>query len=245
MSVIEGKYRLKPQGRAKLWSIIVGVSAVLLLLPTVINSLIPNKGGDYKQLEVGLMGLDWTLPIVTAEGAPVMCEETSDEITSKYWNCNGDTTVVTMVVEGVEDPSNTLRRMVFSSLVEKVDPSIEAVASEDGTAHALYVPGSQHGDLWTLPIVALSQQGTGDYEDFTAITIINGEYLEYYGSHVWSSMAIQRGEPYEQEIPFELEDTPNFELPFDLNGDLEGDLDSFLEQHPDLFNPSILEGESL
>ncbi|APT06188.1 hypothetical protein BSP99_00975 [Corynebacterium glutamicum] len=247
MSVIEGKYQLKPQGRGGLWWSIVGVAVVLLLLPTLINLVVPDKANDYKQLEIDLLGVDWSVPITTEESAAVLCEETSDEITQKYWDCNGNTTVVTMIVEGVKDPSNTLRRMVGSSLITSVDDSLEAVSSEDGRAHALYVPGQQEGSSWTLPIVALSVQGSGDYEDLTAIAIINGTSLDYYSTHIWSSMAADRGLPYQQDFPLILEeepwqDTPGGDLPFELPND-------FFDQYPDLFGPGSvipnLEGESL
>lgn len=247
MSVIEGKYQLKPQGQGKLWFAIVGLATLLLLLPTLINLVVPDKGNDYKQVEIDLLGVDWSVPITTEGSAAVMCEETSDEITRKYWNCNGDTTVVTMMVEGVKDPSNTLRRMVNAALFTEVDESLQAVASEDGRAHALYVPGEQSGGVWTLPIVALSMQGSGDYENLTAVAIINGESVDYYSTNMWSSMAVERGLPYQQEFPLELEqdmwpDTPAEGFPFELPED-------FLEQHPELFSPGAsmpnLGGESL
>ena len=65
MSVIEGKYQLKPQGRGGLWWSIVGVAVVLLLLPTLINLVVPDKANDYKQLEIDLLGVDWSVPITT------------------------------------------------------------------------------------------------------------------------------------------------------------------------------------
>lgn len=247
MSGIEGKYQLKPQGRGSLWWSIVGVAAVLLLLPTLINLVIPDKGNDYKQLEIDLLGVDWSVPITTEESAAVLCEETSDEITQKFWSCNGDTTVVTLMVEGVKDPSNTLRRMIDATLFTDVDENLEAVSSEDGRAHALYVPAQQSGEWWTLPIVALSVQGTGDYEGMTAIAIVNGNSLDYYSTHIWSSMATERGLPYQQEFPLTLEEdpwagTPDGNLPFELPQD-------FLDQYPELFTPGSAfpnpEGENL
>ncbi|MFP7365182.1 hypothetical protein SFC07_05305 [Corynebacterium callunae] len=234
MSSIEAKYQLKPYGRAKLWWAICGVAAILLLLPVLINAVVPDKGGDYKPLAIDYQGLDWSVPITTESGAPVMCEEVSDEIFMKFWECNGDTTVVTIMVENVEDPANTLRRMTDAALTISVPADTEAIASDDDTAHAMYYePAAADNYMQLMPVLALSQQGTGDYEDYTAIAIIKGSSLDYYGNSIWSSMAQQRGLDYLQELPVDtslgLGDSkmlPGGELPFDL----EEELKNFLEQ---------------
>ncbi|ALC04670.1 hypothetical protein CDES_00950 [Corynebacterium deserti GIMN1.010] len=250
----------------------MAVALILLILPTLFNLVTPDKNNSYKQLEISQMGIDWKLPIVTESNAPVMCEETSDDITMVYWDCNGDTTVSTMVVENMEDPSNTLRRMVKATLVTEVDESLEAVSSDDGRAYALYVPAEQYDAYWSLPIVALALKGQGDYENLTLLAVINGESLEYYSTHIWSSMAKNRGESWQQEFPLQLEDDPwqsdslddpfqDFpweELPWDQTpeqapdqapGQELPDLDSLFEQYPELFDPSslppVVEGESL
>ena len=238
VSSIEAKYQLKPHGRAKLWWFICGLAALLLLLPVILNLVVPDKGGDYKALEIDLSGTDWTVPITNETGAAVMCEESSDEIFMKYWTCNDDTTVVTMMVENVEDPCNTLRRMIDASLYLSVPADTEAVASEDGTAHAMfYQPSQSDGMTQLLPVVALSQQGTGDYEGYTAIALINGFSTDYYAQSIWSSMAKQRGLDYQQELPVETSSElldpgimPGEELPFDLEEELKG----LLEQQPGL-----------
>lgn len=168
--------------------------------------MVPAKSNSYQQLSIGAFGSGWEIPVVTDSDAPVMCEMTLDDLFMKYWECNGDTTVVTMVVEGSEEPANTLRRMVRAALANPVPEETPVVASADGRAHALAQPGVEQGAFATLPIVALSQQGEGDYEDLTAVAIVNGFSNEYYASHIWSSMARERGLPYQQEFPLQLEE---------------------------------------
>lgn len=215
-------YQLKPVGRASLWWSILGLAFVLLLLPVGINAMVPDKKNNYQQLIVGSFGYEWEVPVVTEAQAPVMCEMTIDDLMMKYWECNGDTTVVTMMVEDVEDPANSLRRMVRAGLTTQVPDDIPAVSSEDGRSHAMYVPGETTGGFVNLPIVAVSQRGEGDYEHLTAVAIINGFSNDYYASHVWSSMATERGLPYEQEFPLALEEpedpfsnSPFGELPWE------------------------------
>lgn len=195
---------------------------MLLLLPVGINAAVPEKSNPYEQLTIGAFGYDWEIPVVTDADAPVMCEMTMDDLFMKYWDCNGDTTVITMVVEGVEDPANTLRRMIRAGLTTPVSDDVSAVASDDGRAHALTQPEIEQGAFVTLPIAAVSQRGEGDYEHLTAIAIVNGFSNEYYASHIWSSMAQERGLPYAQEFPLELEessdpfqDSPFGELPWE------------------------------
>lgn len=215
-------YQLKPVGRAKLWWSIMGIAAVLLLLPLGVNAVVPDNSKSYRQLSIGAVGYEWEVPVVTGSGAPVMCEMTSDDLFMKYWECNGDTTVVTMLVEGVEDPENTLRRMIRATLATPMPEDIvPTAASEDGRAHALLQPGTDEGFLVSLPIVAISQQGQGDYEDVTAVAIVNGVSNEYYASHIWSSLAVDRGLPYEQEFPLQLsKDEPEYPMEPDPFGGL-------------------------
>lgn len=226
----QGIYQLKPVGGAKLWWSILGVSTLLLLLPVVINASVPAKTNNYEQLSLDAFGYEWAVPVTTEGGAPVLCEMTSDDLFMKYWDCNNDTTVVTMVVEGVEDPANTLRRRIRVGLGTDVSEDVPVVASEDGRAHVLVNPASETAGWVTLPMVALSQQGEGDNEDLTAIAIVNGNSVDYYASQIWSSMAQERGLPYEQELPIDVVEAPwqdeiggsdgpgmidPFELPFD------------------------------
>ncbi|WP_290277887.1 hypothetical protein [Corynebacterium faecale] len=222
MSSTEGMYQLKPVGRGSLWWSIIGLALVLLLLPVGINAVVPEQRNSYQPLIVGSFGYEWEVPVVTEADAPVMCEMTTDELLMKYWECNGDTTVVTMMVEDVEDPANSLRRMVRAGLTTQVSDDIPAVSSEDGRSHAMYVPGESVGEFVNLPIVAVSQRGEGDYEHLTAVAIINGFSNDYYATHIWSSMAKERGLPYGQEFPLEMEgsedpfnDSPFGELPWD------------------------------
>lgn len=222
MSSTEGRYQLKPAGGAKLWWSIIGIAAVLLLLPVGINAVVPDKANNYEQLTIGAFGYDWEIPVVTESDAPVMCEMTLDDLFMKYWECNGDTTVITMVVGNVEDPANTLRRMIRAGLANPVADDIPAVASDDGRAHALSQPGVEQGAFATLPITAVSQRGSGEFEDLTAIAIVNGFSNEYYATHIWSSMARERGLEYQQDFPLPLEestdpfrDDPFGELPWE------------------------------
>lgn len=222
MSSTESVYQLKPVGGAGLWWSIIGIAAVLLLIPVGINAVVPAKVNNYEQLTVGAFGYDWEIPVVTESDAPVMCEMTSDDLFMKYWECNGDTTVITMMVEGVEDPANTLRRMVRAGLANPVADDIPVVASDDGRAHALVQPGIEQGAFVSLPIVAVSQRGTGEFEHLTAIAVVNGFSNEYYASHIWSSMAMERGLSYQQEFPLMIEemtdplrDNPLGELPWE------------------------------
>src|SRR5699024_2758350 len=121
---------------AKLWWSIMGIAAVLLLLPLGVNAVVPDNSKSYRQLSIGAVGYEWEVPVVTGSGAPVMCEMPSDDLFMKYWECNGDTTVVTMLVEGVEDPENTLRRMIRATLATPMPEDIvPTAASEDGRAH--------------------------------------------------------------------------------------------------------------
>lgn len=206
MSSTEGRYQLKPVGRAKLWWSILGVATLMLLLPVVINAVVPEKSNSYEQLTIATFGYEWEVPVVTEDGSPVMCEMTMDDLFMKYWDCNGDTTVVTLIVEGVEDPANSLNRMIRAGLSTPFVEDVPAVASEDDLAHALFQPGGEEGAFVTLPVVAMSQRGEGDYENLSAIAIVNGFSNEYYASHIWSSMARERGLPYAQEFPLELEE---------------------------------------
>ncbi len=207
-------YQLKPVGRAKLWWSILGVATLLLLLPVVINAVVPEKSNSYEQLTIDAFGYEWEVPVVTEDGAPVMCEMTMDDLFMKYWDCNGDTTVVTMLVEDVEDPANTLRRMVRAGLTTPVPDETPAVASEDDRAHALAQPGIEEGAFVTLPIAAMSLRGEGNYENLTAVAIVNGFSNEYYASHIWSSMAQERGLPYEQDFPLVIEEETFPDDPF-------------------------------
>lgn len=229
MSSTEVRYQLKPLGQAKLWWSILGVATLLLLLPVGINAVVPDQRNTYEQLSMGKIGYDWEVPVVTETGAPVRCDMTLDDLFMKYWDCNGDTTVVTMLVEGMKDPENTLRRMVRAGLSNPLEGNSSIVASADNRAHVYYEEGVGDGAFMTLPVVALSMRGEGDAENLTAITIINGFSNEYYASHVWSSMAQQRGLPYGQDFPFDLtgEQEPALEAP--LSGEIPWE--QWLQEH--------------
>lgn len=231
-----GGYQLKPVGGAKLWWSIMGVVAVLLLIPVALNAVVAAKpADDYRALTLDAFGLDWEIPVVTESGEPVMCELSADDLIMKTWWCNGDTTVVTLLVENAEDPANTLQRMIRMGLVMEVPADTPAQASADGTAHLMHIPGSVEEDstgmsLYTMPVVALSQRGSGEGEHLSAVAVIRGGSAEYYAGHIWSSMAVERGLPYQQELPVEIVDP--WEMlqpgPGDLPFDIEDYLDEFL-----------------
>lgn len=176
------------------------VATVLLLLPTFINMLIPDKAMDYKQLSIDAFGSEWQIPITTAEGASVQCELDADDFISRTWQCRDSTTITTQFVEGVDDPENTLRRMIRATNGFSPGNDAHVGSSNDGRAHIL--SDDARGIVpWAIPTIALSLDGSGDEEGKTAVVIISGDAASYYSSAIWGSMAQERGVPYSEELP--------------------------------------------
>lgn len=176
------------------------VAAVLLLLPTLINLLIPDKAMDYKQLSIDAFGSEWQIPITTAEGVSVQCEFEADDLISRTWQCRDSTTITTQFVESVDDPENTLRRMIRATTGFFPGNDAHVGHSDDGRAHILS-DDALGLDGWAVPTIALSLDGSGDQEGSTAVVIISGDASSYYSSVIWGSMAQARGVSYGEELP--------------------------------------------
>jgi hypothetical protein len=199
----------------------MGVAVVLLLLPTVINVAIPERANPYRQLVLDAFGSEWNVPVVTQSGAPVQCELAVDDFVTRSWSCNDQTTIITQIVEGSEDPESTLRRMVRANLALEAPADAQFVSSEDGRAHLL-VDSSGYSSFWGDPVAAIGLDGSGDEEDLTAIAIIDGAAAQYYSEAIWGSMATERGLTYDAQLPLgigtgtvgpDLDDTwPGFPL---------------------------------
>ncbi len=179
----------------------MAVATVMLLLPTVINLAIPDRGGDYRQLSVDAFGVDWRIPVTTADGAEVRCEVSTDDFVSRTWICTEGTTITTQFVEGVRDAENTLRRMIRANSGFAPGSDARVAHSADGRAHML---SEQPSDYPGAPLVALSMDGAGDEEGTTAIAVISGDAAQYYASAIWASMAQARGLPYDADLPLEI-----------------------------------------
>ncbi|MGP6175061.1 hypothetical protein [Corynebacterium sp. A21] len=157
------QYRFSPTRAGKLWCAILGVAALLLALPSLLNLVVPDRPDGTDEVRLGSLGYDWEIPLRDPAGEIISCRKSSDVITGYLWDCEG-TMVQSLIVEGPEDEEQTLRRMMRALIIE-FPPANAPVFREE---EARMVIDPRYG------AVGMSLAGTGDREGQSMITLVYG-----------------------------------------------------------------------
>ncbi|MEJ5998101.1 hypothetical protein [Corynebacterium sp. H130] len=163
-------FRLKP--RLPLWRI-GAVVAALLLAPLLLDLVTPRLVDDHSPVTLGAAGNPWENVIEWPEGGELVCKKAGD-IMMPAWDCDG-TMIHAMMVEGSRDEENTLKRAMRSILM--VPANEGKFVRDDG----VLLFETDEG-------IAISQEGTGDFEGQTMIAVVTGEKQRPYSAVILHDM---------------------------------------------------------
>ncbi|MEJ6013959.1 hypothetical protein WG936_08930 [Corynebacterium sp. H127] len=174
-------YRLKP--RLPVWKI-TGIVATLLLAPSLISLAVPELDSDRSPLVLSSPMTQWEIPINWPDGGPLTCEE-GDELLMESWSCDG-ASVYSIVMEGSEDPENTLKRGMRAALLF---PPGEGELVRDGQ-HLLYE---------TDDAIGVATVGTGEHEGLMMVAVVSGAEQRPYSALILDAFRGGEGELPELE----------------------------------------------
>lgn len=143
-------YRHKPILTPWQKAIVTGAIVLLLLLPALINFLLPQIYNEKTPVMLGASG--WELPLMDENQQPMECVRISEVDISKQWDCS-DFLIETTVVNNGDSPKLTLRRAYRAFSPANVYPE-GAEIDIDGRVHSLTFEGYS----------AVTFDGAGDNE---------------------------------------------------------------------------------
>lgn len=165
-------YRLKP--RLPFWKI-AGVAVALMVSPSLVSLVIPQVADTRSQVTLGMVGIDWEVPIYWPDGGELVCEEAGD-VMFPMWQCEG-AKVHTLIMEDSEDAEITLQRAMRALLVV---PISEGEFVRDGDV-LLYE---------TAEGIGLSKQSEGH----TMIAVVEGDKRRPYAALILHELRDGQGE---------------------------------------------------
>lgn len=143
-------YRHKPRLTRRQKAIVTGAIVALLLLPALINLLLPQIYNEKTPVMLGASG--WEMPLIDKNQQPIECLRISEVDISKQWDCS-DFLIETTVVDNGESPKLTLRRAYRAFSPANVYPE-GAEIDIDGRVYSLTFEGYS----------AVTFEGAGDNE---------------------------------------------------------------------------------
>ncbi|MCS4490388.1 hypothetical protein N7326_07380 [Corynebacterium sp. ES2794-CONJ1] len=116
------RFQYNPPTNAKQWWAIVGIFALLLLLPIGLAAVVPEKIRE-SEVILGDEAYNWTVPVRNAEGEPLVCRIVSDTLYTGSWDCDG-ITIDSSVVEAGSNQRRTVTR-AMRGYIQPLGPSSE------------------------------------------------------------------------------------------------------------------------
>lgn len=157
-------YRLQPVRAGRYWWAVFGVTAIVLLLPVIINLAVPDRASATDEVRLGTLGYDWEVPVPDPAGEEVLtCAKSTGSISGHAWDCDG-VMLQSIIAEGGTEPDRTLRRMVRA--LDLFPPAEDAPILREGDARMLIDPE------WGT--IGLSLEGVDEREDLTMVAVISG-----------------------------------------------------------------------
>ncbi len=161
-------YRLQPVRAGRYWWAVFGVTAVVLLLPVILNLAVPDRSSATEEVRLSAQGYSWEVPIPDPEepGEPLTCGTSAGSITGQAWDCGG-AALESVIAAGGEDPDHTLWRMTRA--LSLTDPPEDAPILREGDSRLLI----NHG----TGALGLSLEGSGDHDGLTMVAVLSGDGL--------------------------------------------------------------------
>lgn len=164
-------YRLQPSATRSWWWALFGVTAIIILIPAVLNLLVPSQERE-EEVVLSTAGYSWEIPLdITCDPAPLTSMGSG-------WQCGG-VILQSIIAEGGTDSELTLRRMMRAL---------------NFTFPPENIPILKEGDMRMLiddrtSTVGLSLEGTGDQEGQTMVSVITGQgpQVATLSDQVWQS----------------------------------------------------------
>ncbi|GAB2503130.1 hypothetical protein CATRI_00700 [Corynebacterium atrinae] len=186
-------YRLKPAASRHWWFALFGATAVIVVIPLVLNLFVP-KVERMEQVQLQMRGMEWTIPL------DMECLDETDLINGEHWVCDGGE-IYSMIAEGGTDPERTLRRMMRA--ITMYFPPEDALTWEDGDARLLID--------YELGKVGISLEGSGEQEGLTMVAVLpTGPDALPMVNDVWQTLSGSSELPWfiEEEITYLESVTP-------------------------------------
>lgn len=156
-------YRLQPTRAGRYWWAVIGATAIVLLLPALINLAVPDRDAALREIRLSGQGYSWEIPVHDPAGEIMSCRQSTAMITGHAWNCEG-ATVMSTVTAGGTDPDRTLWRMTRA--LSLTAPPENAPILREGDARLLI----DH-EMATL---GLSLEGGGEHGEQTMVAVLAG-----------------------------------------------------------------------
>lgn len=104
-------YRHRPTGTTASWVGFSGFLVFLLVLPAILNVVVPEVEPVKEPILLGYKDEEWEIQLKDFDSQPIECAEAVSETFTKRWECD-NFALDTTVIESGEQPSRTLWRAI-------------------------------------------------------------------------------------------------------------------------------------